>query len=80
MTRGKRALHARNVHQVLGSTCGNPASFVVCWTKEGAVTAAETVGHRGGTLTAIRVADWARVACWNLRRDDHRATWERIAA
>lgn len=73
--RGARALYARNVHQVLGATCDNPVSFVVCWTREGAATAAETVGHRGGTLTAIRVADWASVAVYNLRRDNHRAMW-----
>lgn len=77
LTRGALALHARSVHQVLGSTCDNPASFVVCWTREGAVTAAETVGHRGGTLTAIRVASEYDVAVYNLRREDHRAMWER---
>lgn len=78
--RGARALHARNVHQVLGSTCDNPASFVVCWTPDGATCAAETSPRTGGTGTAVRIASAYCVAVYNLRRDDHRAMWERIAA
>lgn len=77
---GGRSLHARNVHQVLGSTCDNPASFVVCWTTDGATTAAETSARTGGTGTAIRVADAFCVAVWNLRREDHRAMWERLTS
>lgn len=78
--RGARALHARNVHQVLGATCDNPASFVVCWTQDGATTAAETSARTGGTGTAIRIASAHGVAVCYLRRDDHRAMWERVAA
>lgn len=78
--RGARALHARNVHQVLGSSCDNPASFVVCWTPDGATSASETSARTGGTGTAVRIADWARVPCWNLQREDHRAMWEEFAA
>jgi hypothetical protein len=78
--RGARALHARNVHQVLGSTCDNPARFVLCWTEGGETTAEEAGTKRGGTLSAIRCADAHGVLVWNLRRDDHRAMWERIAA
>lgn len=78
--RGARALHARNVHQVLGSACDNPASFVVCWTPDGATCAAETSARTGGTGTAVRRASARGVAVYNLRRDDHRAMWERLAA
>lgn len=78
--RGAQALHARNVHQVLGSTCDNPASFVVCWTPDGATTAKETSARTGGTGTAVRLASAYGVAVFNLRRDDHRAMWEQIAA
>ena len=77
--RGARALHARNVHQVLGAWCGNPASFVVCWTQDGATSAAETSRRTGGTGTAVRIAAAYGVAIWNLQREDHRAMWEQVA-
>jgi hypothetical protein len=80
LRRGGRALHARNVHQVLGGTCDNPASFVVCWTQDGATCAAETSKRTGGTGTAVRIASAYGVAVHNLRRDEHRAAWERVAA
>ncbi len=36
--RGARSLHARNCHQILGRDLDDPASFVVCWTPDGATT------------------------------------------
>lgn len=79
LKRGARALHARNVHQLLGSTCDNPASFVVCWTPDGATSAAETSARAGGTGTAIRIASAHGVPVYNLQREDHRAMWEEFA-
>lgn len=35
-------LHARNVHQVLGTDLKSPVDFVVCWTPDGAITKNET--------------------------------------
>ena len=78
--RGARALHARNVHQVLGASCENAASFVVCWTPDGAPSATETSRRTGGTGTAVRIASASGVAVYNLQRDDHRAMWEQVAA
>jgi hypothetical protein len=78
--RGARALHARNVHQVLGSTCDNPASFVVYWTPDGATSAAETSARTGGTGTAVRIASVHSVPVYNLQREGHRAMWEEFAA
>lgn len=43
-----RRLHARNMHQVLGSDLRTPVMFVLCWTAEGK-------GH-GGTGQALRLA------------------------
>jgi len=43
-----QALHARNVHQVLGADCDSPALCVLCWTPRGS--------GRGGTGQAIRTA------------------------
>jgi hypothetical protein len=54
LTRGARALHARNCHQVLGWPLDEPASFVLCWTPDGAEV--ETTRETGGTGQAIRVA------------------------
>lgn len=47
-SRGARALHARNCHQVLGADLATPVEFVVCWTKDGRAS--------GGTGQAIRIA------------------------
>lgn len=65
-----RALHARNVHQILGVDCTTPARFVVCWTPG----AAEV----GGTGQALRIAAACGVPVWNLQRADHRAEWEAL--
>lgn len=75
ITSGSRRMFARNVHQILGSTCDNPASFVARWTIDGDVTAEEC-----GTLSAIRCASTFGVPVYNLRREDHRAMWEEFAA
>ncbi len=37
LTRGVRALHARNCHQVLGADLASPARFVLCWTPDGSL-------------------------------------------
>jgi hypothetical protein len=69
LTRGPRALHARNVHQVLGDTPSSPrSSFVLCWTPESA--------DHGGTATAIRLAHTHSVPVFNLA---DAATLERVA-
>lgn len=48
-SRGARALHTRNVAQVLGHTeNAAPSSMVICWTPNGSGT--------GGTGQAIRIA------------------------
>jgi hypothetical protein len=57
-SKGARALHARNVHQVLGRDCDMPSGFVLCWTLNGEV--------RGGTGQAIRVAREYGVPIYNL--------------
>jgi uncharacterized protein YbjT (DUF2867 family) len=55
---GGRALHARNVHQVLGRTCTDPVRFVLCWTEE--------AKRRGGTATTIRLAETRKIDVLNL--------------
>lgn len=46
LSKAARALHARNVHQVLGAACDDPAAWVLCWTPDG--TERETTAKTGG--------------------------------
>lgn len=48
LSQGARKLHARNIHQVLGSDLKTKSEFLVCWTPNGQ--------DIGGTATAIKVA------------------------
>jgi hypothetical protein len=80
LSRGPRALHARNVHQVLGRDCNDPVKMIVCWTKDGSLT-----GHgntTGGTGQALRIvggeAPGAQV--FNLRLDEHRERIEHFTS
>lgn len=60
LSRGARALHARNVQQILGPNPANPtlSSFVACWTKR--------AKGGGGTGQAIRVAGGYAVPVYDL--------------
>lgn len=67
VTRGGRALHTRNVHQVLGRDLDQPSDFMLCWTPTGLAT--------GGTGTAIKLALANRVIVYNLHNDSVRRDW-----
>lgn len=56
-----RALHARNVHQVLGLNLDDPVDCVICWTK---VTRGGKV--KGGTATAINLARSRGIPVFNM--------------
>lgn len=58
LTRGGRALHTRNVAQVLGTTGDQPSDLVICWTQEGS--------GKGGTGQAIRIAKHFNVPVFDL--------------
>lgn len=58
LTRGPRALHARNCHQVLGKDLATPSKMVICWTPNGEVV--------GGTATAIKLAKANKIPVLNL--------------
>ena len=66
--RGARSLHARNCHQILGRDLNDPASFVVCWTPDGATTAPGP--STGGTGQALRIAAVHGIPVFNLARDE----------
>jgi len=66
-SRGARALHTRNVHQVLGRDLAQPSQFLICWTPGG--------HDLGGTATAIKIARANGVIVYNLALDIHRMPW-----
>ncbi len=69
-SRGARALHARNICQVLSYSLKTPSKFLICWTKEGKDT--------GGTRTAIVCARNNSVPVWNLANLRERIAIEMI--
>ena len=67
LTRGPRALHARNVGQILGHDINTPVKFVLCWTPDGAESEAEVTKFTGGTGTAIKCAARSDIPIFNLK-------------
>lgn len=66
-----RKLHARNVFQCLGPNLDTPSQFLVCWTENG-----ET---KGGTATAIRLAEKFNIPIFNFgRAGDDKKLWQLI--
>lgn len=61
LTEGGRALHTRNVPQVLGRNITTPSDFVLCWTPDGR--------DSGGTGTAIRIANGKGIPVYNLKNE-----------
>ena len=64
-----KALHTRNVFQVLGPSLDSPSEFVLCWTADGEAS--------GGTGQALRIAATYGVPVYNLQRSRQRAHVER---
>jgi hypothetical protein len=58
LTRGGRALHARNCQQILGPNLNDPVKFVVGWTDDGKGS--------GGTGQAYRVAKSMNIKIFDL--------------
>lgn len=59
-TVGAKALHTRNVFQVLGPSLNQPSEMVIAW--------APIVRGRaiGGTATALKLADALSIPCYNV--------------
>jgi len=64
LSRGAKALHARNVYQVIGTTLDTPSLILVCWAKPLAKG-----GVVGGTNTAVQLAKRCNVDVFNLWND-----------
>lgn len=58
---GAKAMHARNVSQILGQDLNTPTNLVICWTKEGK--------GGGGTGQALRIAKHYNVPIIDLGKD-----------
>lgn len=86
-SRAAARLLARNMHQLMGYAYamsgrnfppGSAGDFVVCWTPDGAETAAECSARTGGTGTVIRAADHFRVPVFNLGRPGREQALQRF--
>jgi len=58
LSQGAKKLHTRNVFQVLGKDLESPSQVVICWTEGGI--------EKGGTRTAIKIAEEREIPVWNL--------------
>jgi hypothetical protein len=72
-----RALHARNVFQVLGRNLNDPSLCLICWTPDGCVSHTTRSQKTGGTGTAISIAERYGVKIYNLYRPEHLEFWKR---
>ena len=70
LSRGPKALHARNAHQALGHSLDEPSLFTICWTADGAETIRDTSSKTGGTGTTIRLSAQQGIPVFNLARAD----------
>ena len=69
LSRGARALHARNYRILVGKTYPN-SEFVVCWTRDGK--------DSGGSGQLIRTANFLKIPVYNLFNMSREAVLEAI--
>ena len=65
LSRGAKALHTRNIYQVLGKTLDEPSRFLICYAKP------TKTGVSGGTNTAVQVALKYGVKVFNLYEQEN---------
>ena len=65
LSRGAKALHTRNIYQVLGKTLDQPSRFLICYAKP------TKTGVSGGTNTAVQVALQHGVKVFNLYEQEN---------
>ena len=66
-----RAMHTRNVFQILGLQLKDPVEFVVCWTPEAEIQESQLSIRTGGTATALRLAFQHGISLYNLAYKPH---------
>lgn len=67
LSRGAKALMARNTGQILGKDLQTPVEFVVCWTPDGCDSEEKRSAKTGGTGAAIALACRHSIPVYNLR-------------
>lgn len=73
LSRGAKALHTRNVFQVLGQDLQTPSSFLVCYAP------VDKGGNpKGGTATAINIAKLNKIPVLNLHWHEARNKLHRL--
>lgn len=75
VSRGAKALHTRNVFQVLGQDLASPSKFLVCWAevdKQGI--------PKGGTRTTWQLAVQYSIPCFNLFFEEDRTRIEKFTS
>lgn len=66
LSQAAKKLHTRNVYQVLGQTLDEPSRFLVGYAK------LDKQGNpKGGTATAMKLAERYGVTVYNLYKDEH---------
>lgn len=65
-----KPMMARNVLQIKGEHLDNPVKFVLCWTKDGVISAEKRTTNTGGTGQAIAIASDLGIKVYNLARDN----------
>lgn len=63
LSHGARALHTRNVYQVLGDDLETPSDFLICYAEPNPYKSDEVLG---GTNTAWKLAKQNGIPCYNL--------------
>lgn len=67
-SRGARALHTRNVYQIMGDSLNEPSKFVLCW-----AIPSDNIGNvKGGTGQAVRFALENGIPVYNLYHQEIR--------
>ena len=64
LSRGAKALHTRNIYQVLGKALNKPSDFLICYAQP------TKTGVKGGTNTAVQIALQHNVPVFNLWNRD----------
>lgn len=65
LSNGAKALHTRNVFQVMGDDLNDPSKFLICWAKMD-----KSNTPIGGTRTAWVLAKQYGVPCYNLYNEE----------
>lgn len=73
LSQGVKALHSRNVGQILGEDTNTPVNCVICWTPDGCESDSTRTSKTGGTGTAISLASHWQIPVFNLANENSKS-------